>query len=877
PAAIAAIVLKLLAKMPEDRYQSAAGLLWDLERCRASLTSSGRVEPFPPGTRDAPETLPRPRRLHGRARERAALREELARSIAARQPRVVLVEGASGAGKSHLVEELRAVVAEAGGRFAAGTFGPEREGVPYHAPLQALRGLIEGVLASGEDRRAWAARIEQALGLQASLLTDVLPPLRELVSPPLQSPALPAPEAAPRFEIALRNLVASFAREPLVLLLDDLQWADAASARLLPRLAHADTGALLLVCVSRAGGLGPDHPLRAVLRDMLAKRIPVTELPLGPLEEGDVADLVAEVLGGPPEHPEAFARFVHERTGGNPYFVVEYLARAYESGLLWYDPGGDAWRWDPPRLGALPCTETVAELLIDKLRRLPEQVQAVLAVTSCLGPDVDLETLAGFLDRPWEDLEPELRAPSREGVLLRHGTRVRFVHDSVRAAASALLPPADRERLHLRIGRHLLRAPADEQVYEAADHLLRARALLTDPVERTRVAELMVRAGRRASASGAWPEAARYLAAGMELLDASGRASRYDLAFPLATEHAAARWLAGGRDDAIRALHEVLAWARDDDDRATVHRLLVEVHTSAAGNDAALEHAVEALRLLGVPVPRRPEPAVARAAFTEVLARVKAHGVAALADLPGAADARVVAVQATLAAALSPTLQADEDLFLLCCSELVRQSLLHGNSPPSAMGYAVFGMVLGPEFGAYAEGYRVGEAAVRLADQPAYAGVRARILVIHWGCIAHWTRPIAATLPPLREAFRVARETGDVGFACYGACNTIAALLDAGVPVDAALAEAEARAAFTHEAGFVAVDESLVGMVRLLRSLRGLSAPFPSFDDGTFDSAAFERHLDEAPNAFVASWYWSYRAMAAWLGGDAEGALLAGE
>jgi serine/threonine protein kinase len=605
PEPLSQVVAHLMAKTPEQRYQSAAGVRADLEHCLAELERGSAIPPFPLGESDVPLRLQISQRLYGRETETASLLAAFERA-AGGGSEWILVSGFSGIGKTSLVREVHRPIVEHRGRFVSGKYDA-LQNVPYDGLIQALQTLVRDVLTESEEGvAAWRDHILAALGSQAQVIVDVLPELRLVLGP--QPPVIPLPpaEAMGRFHHLFHRFVRSFCGEqrPLVLFLDDLQWADASSLQLLRELvADPQGGFLLVVGAYRDNEVSSSHPLMRVVGEMERAGERLASLGLRPLGRDALGRLVADSLRRTPHEVAPLAEVVHDKTQGNPFFVDRFLRSLADDGTLRLDAGSGRWVWDIERVYGKAVTENVAKLLADQVKGLPEASQAVLQLAACAGNRFSLRLLADLTGRPAEAVVEDLWAAVREDLVepLGHSWRYvglsgdpdssaggdgagddaeyRFVHDRVQEAAWTSVDEAGRRSSHLRIGRLLQKklgasAPR-ELLFDVVNHLGLARELLETAEERLSAARLHLDAGRAASAAGANREAMAYLESGSALLGADAWGSQRELAFALRRSYAEAALAIGQADAAALALDAVGTHSATREERVDVARLRV--------------------------------------------------------------------------------------------------------------------------------------------------------------------------------------------------------------------------------------------------------------------------------------------------------------
>ena len=886
PRPVSAIVLKLLAKTAEERYQTALGLEADLRRCLAEWQTHGRIEPFPLGTRDLPDRLLIPETLYGRERETATLLAAFDRVVAAGGPELVLVAGYSGIGKSAAVNELHRVLVPPRGLFAAGKFDQYNRDIPYSTLAQAFQGLVRPLLGKSEAELChWRDELRAALEPNGALMVQLVPELALILGPQPPVPELPPQDAQRRFQLVFRHFLGVFARaeHPLALFLDDLQWLDAATLDLLEHLAtQPELRHLLLVGAYRDNEVTADHPLMRRLAAIRQAGAPVREIVLAPLKLEDVGRLIADALRCAPERAAPLARLVQEKTAGNPFFTIQFLTALAEEGLLAIDHGEARWSWELERIRAKGFTDNVVELMLGKLRRLPAATQLALRQLACLGNSAPASTLAMIHGGSEEALDAALWEAVRAGLVLRQEGACRFLHDRVQEAAYALIPEGHRAAEHLRIGR-LLAAHAQpevlaEHVFEIVSQLNRSAALITaaEAEERERVAELNLIAGRRAKASTAYAAALTYLVAGTAMLGEDCWERRYDLAFPLELARAECEFLTGALPEAEARLTDLAHRVASLPDLATVTRLRAELCTTLGRFDGVVEVALDYLRRVGIVWPAHPTREEVRHEYERIWRQLGDRPIEALLDLPRMTDPGAYGTMDVLTAVVPAALYTDEDLLCLVIGRMANLSLEHGNSDGSCFAYAWLGMILGPHFGDYRAGFRFGKLGLDLVEQRGLRRFEARVYVIFGNRVIPWTQPIRTGCSLVRRAFDAANKLGDLTYAAFSRNSLITQLLASGDPLAEVQAEAEAGLDFARRARFGLVVDIITAQLQLIRTLRGLAPVFGRCDEAGLDEGRFERHLEEDPRLAIATcWYWIRKLQARVCAEDYPSALAA--
>jgi AAA ATPase domain/Protein kinase domain len=501
PEPLSAIVTKLLAKNAEERYQTAHGLEADLRRCLAEWQSHGRIDPFPLGTHDLSDRLLIPEKLYGRDREIDALLAAFDQVVAQGAAELVFVSGYSGVGKSSVVNELHKVLVPPRGLFASCKFDQYKRDIPFATLAQAFQTLVRQILVKSEaEVDQWRHALQEALGPNGQLIVDLIPEVELIIGKQPPVPDLPPQDTQNRFQLVFRRFLGVFARpeHPLALFLDDLQWLDTATLDLLERLVtHPEVRHLLVVGAYRDNEVSSSHALARMLGSIRNAGAKMHEIVLVPLSLHDVDRFVSDALHCERNAAQPLAQLVHEKTGGNPFFAIQFLTAIAEEGLLRFDPVMRARQWDMNRIRAEGYTDNVVDLMTEKLKRLSGTTQEALKQLACLGNGAEVAILALVHGETEESMHAALWEAVRAGLILQQETTYKFLHDRIQEATYALIPEGERAGAHLRIGRVLLASMmADglaEHLFDVVNQLNRGATLLMDRDEKIQVAAIQLR------------------------------------------------------------------------------------------------------------------------------------------------------------------------------------------------------------------------------------------------------------------------------------------------------------------------------------------------------------------------------------------------
>jgi PAS domain S-box-containing protein len=793
PGALSAITMKLLSKNAEDRYHGAEGLKADLEECRRQWEHSGRIGSFSPGQHDRNDLFQIHQKLYGREGDVRKLIASFDDVLGGKRA-IVLVSGYSGIGKSSLVQEILKPLAREKGYYISGKYDQHNRDTPYSAVVQAFDALIKQLLCESEERiTKWREAILNALGSNAQVICDVLPCLKHIIGEQPPVPALGPVEARNRFNLYFQNFVSVFARQahPLALFLDDLQWVDSASLRLITTILADESLKSLFFCGAyRDNEVSPTHPIIVALEELQESGMEVVNIVLEPLRLVHLIELVNDSLktgnGG------ALASAVLKKTGGNPFFVKQFMRHLHEAKVLVFDPAM-GWRWDLAQIEKLEYTDNVLSLMAETIRRLPQATQEVLRLASAIGNTFELDVLDTVSERSLDETYGSLDNALGEGLIVSSGEQYRFAHDKIQEAAYSLIPAGDRPAFHYRIGKLLLGKLDPERghnLFDIVNHLNSAGDLIQAPQERRESVRRNLEAAARAQESAAFAAALKYLEHGMSMLPEDAWTSDHELTFTYHTKKGLLESLCGRHDDALSTLAGCFEEARGRLHETEVRRLKMNVQILKNDLPAALEEGLAALRAYDIRLPPYPDDAALAAELDRTMTMIGDRPIASLVELPSLNDPEIAALQDVLQEMFSPTYQLGTNNFGITVMKMLQSSLTHGISRSSIYAFVNFGTLLCAGLD-IEKGFEFGRAALRLNEIHPDKKSEAMLWNMWGAWIQHWKESYPSYRATLRKAIHAGLETGQYIWSFYSTCNMMVSSLLMGRHLDDIVEEAK--------------------------------------------------------------------------------------
>jgi predicted ATPase/signal transduction histidine kinase/GAF domain-containing protein/tRNA A-37 threonylcarbamoyl transferase component Bud32 len=788
-------------RLIDYRTDSAWGIKADLEDCAYQLETSGRINPFQLGLQDVSDQFQIPQKLYGREEEIAALlaafervagREDAESDNISASSEMMLISGYAGVGKSALVQELYKPITARRGYFTSGKFDQLQRNIPYSAIVDALRKLVQQLLGEPDKQvQQWRPRLLEALGSNGQLIIDVIPEVELIIGKQSPVPEVGATEAQNRFNRVFGQFIRVFCSEehPLVMFLDDLQWIDSATIQLIElMLLDEQTQSLFLIGAYRDNEVNPTHPLVLALERLRQQEAVLEEILLAPLTLESLAQLIAETLHQDTNTVRPLAELVLRKTGGNPFFVGEFLQLLYSENLLSFIPpqsplskGGSkgGWQWNIAQIEAQNITDNVVELLLLKLKKLPENTQQLLQLAACIGAEFDLETLAIVFKQSPKTVSQDLLVAIQAGLIqplceLDENLLVqeyKFLHDRVQQAAYALIDESQKQGVHLQIGRNLLEKTSPDQLaerlFEIVDHLNYGTELIIEQSERNEIAKLNLQAGQKALAATAYEAAFKYFNIGLKLLDVESWQRQYDLTLALHSEAAKAAYLGGRFDEMERLVEEVLNCAKTVLDTVKAYDSRIQAWLSQGDPKEALKTGLEVLQLLGISLVESPSQLDIQTGLEETASRLAGQEIEDLINLPEMTEPVPLAVIYILASIVGTAFVVAPALMVLIVCKMVNVLIAYGNAIWSPFSYAVYGLTLCGVVQDIELGYRFAKLSLNLAERFSNKKGNSKALLV-LGChIMHWKEHLRETLPILTESYQSSLESGDFEFAGY--------------------------------------------------------------------------------------------------------------
>ncbi len=792
---ISEIIIKLMAKTAEKRYQGAWGIKADLVTCLNQLTIANQISSFTLGTQDISDKFQINQKLYGREAEvnnllaafdRVSSINSCSQSVTNSNqcPReMMLVTGYSGIGKSSLVQEIHKPITAKRGYFISGKFEQLQRNTPYLAFFQALTSLVRELFTESERKlQQWRKEILAAVGENGKVIIDVIPELKLIIGEQPELSTIEAEAAQNRFNLTFQNFIKVFCslEHPLVIFIDDLQWVDAASLKLIELLVtNPDIKYLFLIGAYRNNEMSSTHPLMMTLDNLERQGTKIHQITLASLTVNQVRQLIAETLHTEEKTVEALAELVIRKTDGNPFFVNEFFKNLYSENLLKFGCDSLQWEWDMAEIAARDITDNVVDLMIGKLKRLPMPTQQALRLAACIGANFNLYTLSIICEKSAAVVATDLKAALDTGLILPTTEldselliqNYKFLHDRVQQAAYALIDDINKTVVHLQIGRLLLSnltpSECSERIFEVVDHLNQGRSEFATTQEQVKLAYLNLEAAQKAKESTAYDVARKYLITGRECLTDDSWKSNYDSTLIFYKELAVIEYLNCNFENSENIINLLLERVKSPLEQAEICNTLIVQYTMQGKYQAAIQTGRKALALVGVNLPKSDLKSALEAEIAEANLLLQDREIASLIDHPEMTSPDKKLAVRLLMNIDVPAYLSDAELYPVIVGKMTNLSLKYGSVPESAKAYVTYGLVQGAIFSNYQIGYQFGLLGVKVSEKFNSQAQKCKSCLILANQITSWVKHIKYVDQVNNEGYQAGLESGEFQFAGY--------------------------------------------------------------------------------------------------------------
>lgn len=780
PIMISKIIMHLLAKASEDRYQSLHGLKQDLKKCVNSLQTRGIITDFQIGSDDIASSFHIPEKLYGRELELKQLMSAFDKIVHG-DASLLLVSGYSGMGKSSIINDIHKPVVAKRGYFINGKFDQLEKRIPYTAISMAFEGLVAQLLAERtETVEKWKAKILKALGRNASLIIDIVPSLEKIIGTQPKVVNVPHEEAQSRFYYTFANFLQVIASDehPLVLFLDDMQWADTQTLSLLEQiLSVMKLKHLLIICAYRDNEVHLAHPLMLTLKRLKEKDVHYDKIELPPISIEAVTTLLTDLLGKTTKSIERLAELCYQKTHGNPFFLIQFLQLLWDKNLITFNLSKGIWQFKLEKIKALQSTDNVADLMTEKIQTLPKDTQEILKYASCLGNDFDLSTISMIMgSKPssiaaklWEALKEGLVAPLDQNYQLISdefdiNAKYRFVHDRIREAVFSLLSSQQKKSLHLKVGRLLFsrfKSTQEKMIFEITNHFNYAVDLIKDINEKVEVAELNLLAAIKSKDSIAYDASYKYCEAGLQLVShEQGFISNYEMTLNLYTEAAESAYQIRAFDRVEELGKSVIKNAKNLHDKIKVFEILIQTLTAKHAFLEAEAMLYEVIGKLGMKIPKKISRFRLFIKFLKVRFALRKKSKSDILSLPDMTDSNMLAICRLVVNSKTVIFYPNPRRAIYTILSVLILSLKYGYNSETCVALSIYAMTL-CVLGRVDEGYYYGEISQELVDRDPNQKHRSDIYLSFISFIYHWKVPIRKIIPEYINAFMMCLEEGN--------------------------------------------------------------------------------------------------------------------
>ncbi|MGL6269336.1 MAG: AAA family ATPase, partial [Chitinophagaceae bacterium] len=882
PEIISNIVTRLLSKSTDDRYQSAAGLLFDLQKCADLFKSNSAVEDFKLGERDIHDQFRIPDKLYGRTSELEKLLQSY-KHASNGQAELVLVSGYSGVGKSRLVSEIKKTISQSNGYFISGKFDQFKRDVPLSPLLLAFRELILQILTeSNEQISLWKTKLTSALGPNGKIITDVIPEVELLIGPQQTVPELPAMEANNRFNSTLNRFVNVFAKRehPLCIFLDDLQWIDSATRQWIEtKLTQEELDYFLLIGGYRDNEINSAHPLMMMLNRLQQKGVANHEINLQPFDRATLNNMVAEVLVTNPENCTDLSELVYKKTNGNPFFTRQCLLALFESSAIYFDPELHCWQYNLGKALNAEISDNVLDLMYEQIKKLPQPVQYQLKVASCIGNQFNVQLLTQVSEQHLDTTNDQLSLAVQKGLLIplyalnqSDTEEFKFLHDRVQQAAYSLLEDAEKKLIRLKAGRILLAdtpiSESEEKIYDIADHLNYSDTLISDPAEIQKIAEVNLAASIRAKNATAYEPALKYILKAMNHWHVSGNHAAI-VSRELLLQRAECEHLNGNNDIAEDFYDQAINQADGILNKARIYQRKIYYYNNLRKFNEAYETGRKAVKPLGVDLPAKffpPGLLKELIVYRFLRGNKKIPDIVNIREMTDENLRMAILLMATFGRA---AYQIKPELCIAVCARMVNICLKHGNTDGGFIGYLAFGPIfLGAILNRKQSGFDLGQLTLDLVEKYKSHFYKAETHFVVGYFSVPWKRSALEMEKYWQIAYESGLEVGDFFHTSCSCCATIQSYYMRGVSFDEIMSTSDKYLEFLKGIK----NEEAILTIRSVRqsilNLRGETESAISYNSADFIESDYKTALEDFSSRNFAHYYYINKMQTLYLWGE---------
>jgi PAS domain S-box-containing protein len=883
PRAVSNIIMKLLSKTAEDRYQNCYGLMADLLNCLKQLEQSGVVEEFELGRHDVSIRFNILQKIFGREKELDTLMNSFER-VSAGSSEIILVTGQPGIGKSSLIQEVYKPITARRGYFTSGKYDQFRKNVPYNAIIQAIQRLMRQILSEDEKMvREWRERISESLEPNGRIITDYIPELELIIGKQPEVAALDPEETQNRFNLVIKNFLRVLCTQdhPLAIFLDDMQWADAASLKIIKNLiCDSEVHHILLIGAYRDSEVNTADPLMITMQEIKKSGITVQTILLPPLDANNVNAMIAGFLRCREEESSPLAELVHAKTAGNPFFVNQFLKILYDEHMLRLDPDS-GWQWDMARIKQMRVTDNVVELMAKKITGLSPNTARIIQVCACVGNRFDLELLAHIVAQSIEETLDDLSEAISAGLISQADTSYVFQHDRIQEAATSLIPEKQRTDLHYRIGSIIL-ANTDEEdlrdnIFYIVNHLNQGVECISSAEERINLARLNLIASEKAKNSTAYTSALLYIRSGINLLTADSWQNEYELTYSLYKELMECEYLNLNYTESERIFTIILRYTHSNVDKAELYRIHIVLCSTIGKYETSIKLAREGLKLFGIHIPVKPTKLTVLRLLFDVWRLKKYKTLEEIMQMPDMTNKEKSACMQITNVVESAAYILDTNLFATIVLIGTRLILKYGNSEISPINFMTLSTILGPGLGLHKLSFKIAEMALILGNRYPQSKNRSSVEFVFSYLLQHWKRHARENIEYLRESYKISLQNGDISFAAHSVNIMVMQRIMIGDNLDDIIAEYKQYEHFLKNLNAPFVGNNFSENVQFYLCLKGLTTSRTSLNSGVFNEKEQLEYYKKNNNTLGIFYYLLIRIRVYYLFGDYRAAYDTGQ